>query len=147
MNKNKIKLFVYGSLRRGLRLNHILTDMGAVFLSDGMTKDNFHVHDLGFFPGLEKNKAGVRVFGEVWLISEDCLLYLDLVEGVPTLYERKVEKIETTDGNTVKCFMYEISHKELRSSSNIVNIQDWKTYYEEKKRKEHYEYEKTVSGA
>jgi gamma-glutamylcyclotransferase (GGCT)/AIG2-like uncharacterized protein YtfP len=129
---NNIKVFVYGSLRKGLRLNHILTDKNSTFLSEGMTKDNFYVHDLGQFPGLEKNKAGVQVFGEVWLVNEDCLLYLDIVEGVPTLYERKVCKIITNDTGTVSCFMYELSHKELQSSSNIVDVQDWKTYYEEK---------------
>ncbi len=132
-DRNNIKVFVYGSLRSGMRLNHVLTDRGATFLSEGTTKENFYIHDLEYFPGLEKNVDGVRVHGEIWLVSENCLSYLDILEGVPTLYYRSIEKIQSADSKICSCFLYLLSHQELKVQANIVETDDWKNYYEKKK--------------
>jgi gamma-glutamylaminecyclotransferase len=85
-------LFVYGTLKRGLRNNHLIADQE--FLGEFQTEPRYRVIDLGPHPGLVVDEAnGLAVGGELWSVSEDCLGELDAFEEVPGPFIRTEVKI------------------------------------------------------
>lgn len=81
-------LFVYGTLKRGLRNHHYLADQ--TFLGEATTEPRYRVIDLGPHPGLIVDGAnGLAVRGELWAVSERCLAALDEFEGVPGPFVRE----------------------------------------------------------
>src|SRR5580692_5776858 len=78
----KTILFVYGTLKRGLRNNHLIADQE--FLGEVQTEPLYRVIDLGPHPGLVVDKVnGLAVRGELWVLSESSLKDLDAFEEVP----------------------------------------------------------------
>lgn len=106
------RLFVYGTLKRGLR-NHTMLSH-CPFIGQAMTFARFYLVDLGAYPGMVPFRAtlvkrGVArslcapVRGEVYDISKSPSLLekLDDLEGVPFLFNR--EKISVLiDGLPMK---------------------------------------------
>lgn len=83
-----MNLFLYGTLKRGQRGNHLLNDQK--FLGEARTLPQFRLFDSGQYPCLVNDpKAGVAVHGEVWDVSDEVLLKLDGWENAPELYARK----------------------------------------------------------
>ena len=82
-------VFVYGTLKRGYRLHHHLADQS--FVCEAETVSQYRLVKLGWYPGLVRSATnqGVCVQGEVWNITDECLVVLDAVEEVDSgLYER-----------------------------------------------------------
>jgi len=89
-------LFVYGTLKRGLRNNHLIADQE--FLGEALTEPHYRVIDLGPHPGLVMDGAnGLAVRGELWSLSECCLVELDAFEEVPGPFIRTEVKIAGRD--------------------------------------------------
>lgn len=90
-----IRVFVYGTLKRGYGNHPILDRGGATYLGDCEVGDNFTMLDLGMFPGVVRRTGGDggKVTGEVYQVSEECLHSCDLLEGHPNFYRR--EKVTT----------------------------------------------------
>jgi|SRR5579872_3685680 len=85
-------LFVYGTLKRGLRNNHLIRDQE--FLAEILTEPRYRVIDLGPHPGLVIDEAnGLSVRGELWSVSDCCLAELDKFEEVPGPFIRTEVKI------------------------------------------------------
>ena len=85
-----MKIFVYGSLKRGKKLNHYLK--GAKFLGEAITCDKYPmvISKRGWYPYLlEKRGVGYRIKGEVYEVSPRLIKILDRVEEVPFYYYRK----------------------------------------------------------
>jgi len=85
-------LFVYGTLKQGHPRDSALS--GQKYLGVARTVDSFAMFDLGGYPGLvyatPDLAAGVKIWGEIYEVSEECLLKLDKIEGVEIeLYGRK----------------------------------------------------------
>lgn len=79
---NKTLLFVYGTLKRGLRNHHLMA--GQEFLGEAIAEPRYRVLDLGPYPGLVVDEAaGLAVAGELWAVSPECLAALDAFEEVP----------------------------------------------------------------
>lgn len=80
-------LFVYGTLRYGFELNHLLRN--SPFIGLGYV-EGFKMYDLGGYPGCVKGDG--TIWGEVYQVSEELLRKLDEVEGYSgtpdDLYER-----------------------------------------------------------
>ena len=85
-------VFTYGTLLRGERNHHYLSDED--FVCDAYIK-GFKMFDLGRYPGIE-NGDGI-VLGELYLVDDDTLKHLDYLEEVDVLYLRKITKIYTND--------------------------------------------------
>src|SRR5438094_10527046 len=80
-------LFVYGTLKRGLRNNHFLA--GQKFLGEARTVPRYRLYDGGPHPCLvEDSQGGVAVRGEIWHVDEDTLTRLDELEDAPRLFAR-----------------------------------------------------------
>lgn len=81
-------IFVYGSLKRGFQLHHLLKNQ--VFWGAASTLPYFRLFDIGSYPGLIQAAPGVSVQGELFEVTSDCLQRLDDAEGVGEgLYARR----------------------------------------------------------
>jgi gamma-glutamylcyclotransferase (GGCT)/AIG2-like uncharacterized protein YtfP len=94
-------LFVYGTLKRGERNHRLLA--GQRFVGPAVTAPGFRLFDLGPYPGMVRAAGGV-VRGELFDVSEPCLVELDEFEGVPTLFDRAV--VELSDGTAAAAYLY-----------------------------------------
>ena len=89
-----IKVFVYGSLKKGLDNFHVLET--STFIGRALV--NGVLYDLGFFPGMVPGNQCVE--GEVYEVSPETLLRLDLLEGfredrdpAANFYNRKTVRV------------------------------------------------------
>ena len=81
-------VFVYGSLKRGYALHHLLQT--AQFLSTARTQPLYRLFDLGSYPGLVEWPEGREIHGELYVVTQENLLRLDEAEGVAEgLYARR----------------------------------------------------------
>jgi gamma-glutamylaminecyclotransferase len=98
----KTIVFLYGTLKRGLRNHFLVAD--EEFRGEVVTEPHYRVIDLGPYPGLIADMAdGLAVRGELWAVSERCLERLDEFEGVPGLFTRESVSIV---GQTEEVFAY-----------------------------------------
>ena len=87
-------IFVYGSLKRGYALHHLLE--GQAFRGLARTCPLYRIFDLGSYPGLVDWPEGLAVHGEVYEVDAECLKRLDEAEGVDEgLYARRVIKLQS----------------------------------------------------
>jgi gamma-glutamylaminecyclotransferase len=86
-------IFVYGSLKRGYALHHLLE--GQAFRGPATTCPLYRIFDLGSYPGLVDWPEGFAVQGELYEVDAECLKRLDEAEGVDEgLYARRVIKLQ-----------------------------------------------------
>lgn len=91
------RLFVYGTLMTGQERNFYLSRDKAQCCGPARTAPQYSLFRplLADYPCLvEDKKRGKAVEGELWEVSESCLLALDSVEGVPALFQRRVIALE-----------------------------------------------------
>lgn len=78
-----LKLFVYGTLRRGEHAHYMLSQRDAKFLKECKTHSRYHLYDQGAFPGMVENELEEGgVHGELFEITRDVLRVTDYYEGV-----------------------------------------------------------------
>ena len=90
------EVFVYGTLKRGGRLHHILESGPCRFLRTAEL-NGFKMYRFDWYPAIVPAPGTVQ--GEVFDVPEDLLSCLDRVEGVPKWYRR-----EKVDGMWVYVF-------------------------------------------
>lgn len=81
-------IFVYGTLKKGLRWNFLLGDSKCL----GKGTITAQLYSLGSIPGITKG-AGI-VHGEVYEVSERTLGHIDELEQHPTWYKREPVFVE-----------------------------------------------------
>lgn len=80
-------VFVYGTLKRGLRLHHHIADQE--FVAEATTQANYQLYNCGWYPGLVECPDGIAIEGEIWQVNAAGLTILDEVEDVALgLYRR-----------------------------------------------------------
>jgi gamma-glutamylcyclotransferase (GGCT)/AIG2-like uncharacterized protein YtfP len=119
-------LFVYGTLKTGFINNPVLEGM---FVSDAKTLPYYRMYDYGLFPVLKRDKFGIEIEGELWLVKN--LEALDEFES--SLYCRELILLkkpstfayaylftEATDG-LMECgsnWQKELNHDDLQKSTD-----------------------------
>ena len=86
-------VFVYGTLMQKAGTIRSLSKFGpdAEFVSDTMTSsESFDMLNLGHFPGVIDSASGHRVAGELWRVTSEVFKQLDIIEGYPDFYTRKM---------------------------------------------------------
>ena len=82
---NSRPVFVYGTLMRGQRANHLMS--GSDFAGCFCLKD-YAMYHLGSYPGIVPC-AGESVMGELYFVSEEMIARMDRYEREGDLYLRK----------------------------------------------------------
>ena len=86
-------IFVYGSLKRGYALHHLLNSQ--TLCGSAVTKPLYRLFDLGTYPGIVEWPNGLSVQGEVYKVDDECLRRLDEAEGVAEgCYARRPIQLE-----------------------------------------------------
>ena len=86
-------VFVYGTLMQkagGIRSLDKIGD-SAEYVCDTVTSsEQFEMLNLGHFPGVVDSALGHRVAGELWRVTSRVFRDLDIIEGYPDFYTRKM---------------------------------------------------------
>ena len=98
-------VFTYGTLLRGERNHHLISDRD--FISEGYVK-GFKMFNLGRYPGIEYGEG--TVLGEIYLVDDKTLAELDYLEEEGSLYLRKTTKVYTAN-NEYEAYIYVYNHK------------------------------------
>lgn len=99
----KHPVFVYGTLMRGQRANHMLRDCQY---AGEYTLRGYAMYDLGRYPGICPCRDG-QVFGELYYVDSQTLAAMDEYEGNGSLYHRTdVTVIRDSDTRTAQVYVY-----------------------------------------
>lgn len=112
------KVMVYGTLKQGGALSPHLAS--SKFLGTGVLPKGYQLYDMGWFPGLAEVPEGFDqpIEVEVYEVSSDVLSTLDMVEGHPSFYLRKLKKVELP-GKEEAAWVYTQTHEEMRGNRII----------------------------
>lgn len=83
-------LFVYGSMRRGKPLHHVLQSVGATFVAKGFI-DGHMMYNFGKYVGVVNGWG--QVWGEVYVLNDDDAM--DLVDRAAGMHSGRWERIPT----------------------------------------------------
>jgi gamma-glutamylaminecyclotransferase len=123
--KGQVRVFVYGSLKKG-HCNHILLhEAEAEFLGYDSISGIFDLIDFGMYPAVMDGDSDFEpgtIKGEVWAGDEDMLKGLDWLEGHPNFYQRR--KL-WTDINKLRVWVYFLDDRWLEEGDDIINEGIW----------------------
>ena len=84
---SKTILFVYGTLKRGMKSHHLLA--GQEYLGEATTMPLYRLYGFDWHPGMVLDfENGLEVTGELWAVDEATLAKLDEYEGTPDWFCR-----------------------------------------------------------
>ena len=100
-----IKVFVYGTLKRGEPNHHWLTSSEkgfARFLSEATTVNSFPLvvgtrYNIPFL--LDRPGEGHQIKGEVYEVDEQMFASLDVLEDYPKYYDREIQNVMAANNN------------------------------------------------
>ena len=99
-------VFVYGTLKKGRRLNSVFTEADT-FLSHATTvEDRFDLIGGGSFPYMTDHRGGFKVEGDLYQVSDNTLKRLDIIEGVPGHYKRETILVDINGKVSQEAFVY-----------------------------------------
>ena len=128
-NDNWHLVFVYGTLMQKAGSIRSLDKFGseAEFVSDTVTSSRqFDMLNLGHFPGVIDSASGNRVAGELWRVTNRVFQELDLIEGYPDFYTRKM--VPTDHGIAWMYYLPERLHEDQftrKIPSNNQGVLSW----------------------
>jgi len=128
-NENWHLVFVYGTLMQKSGSIRSLDKFGldAEFVSDTVTSSRqFDMLNLGHFPGVIDSASGYRVAGELWRVTNRVFKELDLIEGYPDFYTRKM--VPTEHGIAWMYYLPESLHEDQftqKIPSNTQGVVSW----------------------
>merc|ERR1712118_476719 len=106
--RSRFLVFVYGSLKTNFRNHYKMT--GAQLVAKAETKDPYPLVIYGErgTPYLLPNRGlGKNIRGEVYVVEEDKLQELDILERCyARYYKRNVIPLKLENGTTINCFTY-----------------------------------------
>jgi gamma-glutamylcyclotransferase (GGCT)/AIG2-like uncharacterized protein YtfP len=100
----KTVVFVYGTLKRGLR-NHCFLE-GAAYLGRGRTCGRFALHPGPGYPFASRTLRLYPLEGEVYEVDSLILEKLDRLEEHPREYRREMLAVELEQGQIVQAWTY-----------------------------------------
>ena len=112
-----MKVFVYGTLKKGGRFNSVF-DEESFIGNATLNKHQMFAPPGRFFPHvIESDDEDKIIEGEVYEINQKTLQQLDWIEGYPDLYDRK--KVEVSlDDKVVEVYMYYVTEKQQHIHDN-----------------------------
>lgn len=122
-NTNGIRVVVYGTLKEGNgNWRHLLDNDRCTLLGRCVVTGPYTMYSLGFFPAVVEVDGAEdgEILGEVFLVDEDTLDSLDILEGHPNWYERK-----QVDTPWKKAWMYVMPLSETYGDDSIIESGCW----------------------
>jgi gamma-glutamylcyclotransferase (GGCT)/AIG2-like uncharacterized protein YtfP len=116
-----LRVFVYGSLRRGEAAAGLLED--ARFLGEHVTEPRFTMFDLGEYPAVIAQGTS-SITGEVYEIDATLLARLDRYEEYPVVYTRQA--VSTLWGDAWVYLLVEVP-----ADVRVIGHGDWRRQNEE----------------
>ena len=122
--------FIYGTLKKGKRNDHIMKQVKGEFICPVETVKPYPMFDLGNgFPFLQDSiHFGKIIQGELYLVDEKYDKKLDYFEGVPSLYKRGTITVEFEDNvyDDINCYFItdELTNGELEQVDFINEWED-----------------------
>lgn len=103
------RVFIYGTLKRG-GINHFYMH-GQRFVSEASTVAGFRLFDLGGYPGMVRDDAGISIEGELWDVDDKALEKLDELEDVEggEYALEPVDLLPPHEGESVRSYLYKRS--------------------------------------
>lgn len=114
-----MKVFVYGTLRKGEGNHHILMNSACIEQEDEVESFTLYKVNPHYPAAVPRLIPGYSIKGEVYGIDEFTLERLDRLEGYPNLYDRV--EVETKKGH--RAIMYIWNGSPL---NNIIESGDWR---------------------
>jgi gamma-glutamylaminecyclotransferase len=110
------KLFVYGTLKQGFHAHFLLKKAPAALYGEIRTRPEYHLYDVGSFPGLILDVASQGgVTGELYEVPQSAFKDLDRYECVGTgLFKREI--IELEDGTKAYAYLF---NSDLENASKV----------------------------
>lgn len=126
---NNIYVFVYGTLRKN-ESNHYLLKEATLIARKAWTSGRLFDTGLGY-PAL-KESMNDRVYGELYLVSDEQLHRLDELEDYRpndrnNLYIRK-KQVVFYDTGKIEAYLYFIAEHQESLLKNHIESGDWKLY-------------------
>jgi gamma-glutamylaminecyclotransferase len=119
-----MKIFVYGTLRRGHGNWEALLarNEGARFVREALTSPGYEMRSLGGYPAVFAREGAGQVVGEIFEVDEATLARLDRLEGHPRWYLRQpVALVDREEG--VEIYLMRAEH--LNPRCEVVVDGDW----------------------
>ena len=110
-------VFVYGTLKKDCDLNHIMDP--STYLGKAVTKDKYKLHNINGLPMLEKGIEENYIEGEVYVVNDEILKTLDVLEGIPNFYQRESIFVMLGDVDLIYTYVYFITEKALKTEKCI----------------------------
>ncbi|XP_036331369.1 putative gamma-glutamylcyclotransferase CG2811 isoform X1 [Rhagoletis pomonella] len=112
LSGNLIKVFVYGTLKRGEPNHHWLTrpeNGHSRFVCEAQTVQKFPLvigtrYNIPFL--LNKPGAGHNICGEVYEVDDTMFANLDVLEDYPNYYDREIQQVKSKDNVSIDCWLY-----------------------------------------
>jgi gamma-glutamylcyclotransferase (GGCT)/AIG2-like uncharacterized protein YtfP len=129
----KHSVFVYGTLRKH-ECNHYLLKEAILVAEQAWTKGA--LFDTGYGYPAVKESSREKVYGEVYLVTDEQLSRLDHLEGYEegadnNLYNRKQQVIKHDRGET-KAYIYTIAEDKENMLRKQIKLGDWKEWHLQK---------------
>jgi gamma-glutamylcyclotransferase (GGCT)/AIG2-like uncharacterized protein YtfP len=99
-----VKVFVYGTLKRGDTREGAMSAYGGKFLREA-TLPRHTLYNVGAFPAAVPSQDDHHVIGELFEIPPKSVTYLDSIEGHPFLYKRTTVTLD--DGTEASCYIWQ----------------------------------------
>lgn len=130
MPPDKHLVFVYGTLKRGGRNHYWLN--GATFVAQARTVANYPLVINGLPYLFDVPGVGVRIKGEVFLVSNATLRSLDMLEGHPFFYRRRFTTVLPLSGEvadtTLRVQAYFVSYQYLDKAGQQAVANNMQSY-------------------
>ena len=124
-------VFVYGTLRRGGRLDINLLSPAPVYV--GMGEVQGTLYNIDWYPGLTLGgEQAITVVGEVYRITPELEAVLDEIEQIvpgPDSEYFKREVPVSVQGSPIRCLVYEINAARVRGKQPIGHG-DWILFHQ-----------------
>lgn len=99
-----VKVFVFGTLKRGYSNHHVLGPH-AKLVGEAETTSCYRMFSVGF-PVIIEDGDGYPVAGELYDVPPKQLIWLDQLEGEGRMYHRKVTEVTLKSGGPIECYIY-----------------------------------------
>ena len=106
---------------RGLPLSPALSS--ATHVATCKSESKYTMYDLGAFPCILKG-GETQIVGDLYIVDDETLARLDLIEGVPTLYNRDIIDIYGWEQTNVYAYFF----TDEKVQANIIENGDWKVH-------------------